>query len=310
MSRLFVGLDLGGTKIAAGLVDELGAVSRRAERPTPASAGSAAVVADCVALIREVVGTATVEALGVGAAGVIDNATGGVVSATDAIAGWAGTPLGAELSQAIGLPVTVLNDVHAHALGESWRGAGRDRTNVLVATVGTGIGGALVADGRVQAGRHGFAGHLGHVISADAVGLRCTCGRQGHIEGLASGPSILAVYRSSGGSPLPDAKSVVALAETDDGTSDGTIARTVVSNAAGAFGRVLGGLVNTLDPEVIIVGGGVARPGGLWWDSMSTALAAETLLPFHHYVLAHPLLAEDSAIVGGARAAMLGRKSQ
>src|SRR5690625_4183681 len=149
--------DLGGTKISAGLVDGAGRVHARRTVPTGAMAGPVAVVATLVEVLTVVREDAAAQALapaavGIGTAGVVDSGTGRIVSATDAIPGWAGTELGTSVAAALDLPTRVLNDVHAHALGEDTFGAGAGASSLLLVAVGTGIGGALVQGGAVLTG--------------------------------------------------------------------------------------------------------------------------------------------------------------
>src|SRR5690606_30724354 len=169
---LVVGLDIGGTKTAAGVVDRSGAVLAAETRATPAADGPGAILGAAAELVRALDGRrGIVAAVGVGSAGVIDPRTGRVLSATGTLAGWAGTDLRGELSRRLGLPVEVANDVHAHALGEQWRGAAAGRRDVLLVAVGTGVGASVVLDGRVRYGAHAVAGHAGHVPSGAAAGL-------------------------------------------------------------------------------------------------------------------------------------------
>ena len=139
--------------------------------------------------------------VGIGSAGVIDAARGVVVSATDAIHGWAGTALAAGLSSRLGLPpsaVRAVNDVHAHALGEAWLGAAAGSSSSLLVAFGTGVGGSFVLDGTPVLGHRYVGGHVGHFASPyayfDGAALPCVCGGSGHVEAIASGPAILESY--------------------------------------------------------------------------------------------------------------------
>jgi glucokinase len=297
---LVVGIDLGGTKTAAGLVDESGAVLARAEARTPASAGPRAVLDTAIHLAREVmVGRAFVRAVGIGAAGVVDPETRTVRSATDALPGWAGTRLGEELERALALPVATMNDVHAHAAGEAWLGGGRGKGTMLMVAAGTGIGGAWVIDGAVQLGANHVSGHIGHVPSPEATGLTCTCGAVGHLEVIASGPAIHAAYLRRGGDRVvADSRAVVDLAEAFD-----THARDVVATAARALGRVIGGFMNALDPDVVVVSGGLASAGELWWSALRAGVSAEAMPIVAACPLVPAVLGADGAILGAARAA-------
>ncbi|MFJ5229016.1 ROK family protein [Kitasatospora sp. NPDC088391] len=290
-------MDIGGTKTSAALVGPDGAVGRVVTVPTPAAEGPAAVLAAVAGAVRALGGEPA--AVGVGSAGVIDPARGRVVSATDAMPGWAGTELRSGLEQLLGLPVAVDNDVHAHALGEAWTGAARGARTVLLAAVGTGVGGSLLIDGRVHHGARNAAGHLGHLAVPEADGLPCTCGGTGHVEAVASGPALLAAYRRAGGGPdVTDLRAVAALAADGD-----PLAARTLATGARALGRALGGLANVLDPDLVLIGGGVAHCGPSWWEPLRAAFAAELLPPLAQLALTPCRLGTGAAIVGAARLA-------
>ncbi|MFE5792827.1 ROK family protein [Streptomyces sp. NPDC056503] len=294
---LVAGIDIGGTKTAAGLVDAHGTVLARRTRPTPAADGPAAVVAAAVRAVRELGGP--VAAVGVGSAGVVDPGSGRIVSATTALPGWAGTALRRDLEQALGVPVAVDNDVHAHALGEAWLGAAAGHRHVLLVAVGTGIGGSLLIDGRVHHGARYAAGHVGHVPVSAAAGLPCTCGGTGHVEAVGSGPALLAAYARSASAPVSSLAEVAARAAGGEET-----ARRVLAWGARALGEVLGGIVNTTDPGLVLVGGGVGGCGPEWWEPLREAFTAELLPPLKDVELRPCALGGDAAVLGAARLAL------
>jgi glucokinase len=263
-----IGVDIGGTKTRAGLVLPGGRAELIATVPTPATAGPAAVIAAVLGLVHQVrqeadtAGLPAPGAIGIGSAGVISPRSGSVLAATGHIAGWAGTPLAARVAQASGLPTRALNDVHAHALGEARYGAGQDLPVVLVVAAGTGVGGALVIDGIPQTGADGVAGHLGHVPAEEAHGLSCSCGRTGHLESVASGPGLLARYRQRGGYAA-DAREVVDAAGHGE-----PLAGECLALAGRALGRAAGGWINMVNPDAVVVTGGLAQAGKLWWSAL------------------------------------------
>jgi glucokinase len=291
-------VDIGGTKTAAALVDAFGEVVARTSAPTPGRAGAQAVLqtaADLVQRLRAREDAPTVAALGVGSAGVVDASTGRVLSATDVLAGWAGTDLRGELAARLGLPVTVVNDVHAHALGESRWGSGVGCETVLFLAVGTGIGASFIVDGRVLAGAHSVAGHAGHQPSPYAAKLACTCGGRGHLEAVASGPALVAEYRRRGGGPVEDLREVARRAGEGDPVAAG-----VVALGGAAVGSALGGLANLLDPHVIVVGGGVTGLGVPWWTDLREAFRADALPVLADVPVLESALGADAALVGAA----------
>ncbi|MEU7983848.1 ROK family protein [Streptosporangium canum] len=297
---LVVGVDIGGTKTSAGLVDSSGTLLAVRTLPTPAAQGPAAVLDTAAGLVAEVAsGAGDVTAVGVGSAGVVDPRRGVIVSATGAIAGWAGTDLRGEVSRRLGLPVTVGNDVHAHALGEQWRGAAAGYADVLLVAVGTGIGASVVLGGRVLRGAHSVAGHAGHVPAAAAAGRPCPCGGHGHVEAVASGPALLAEYRARAAAAVSGLADVARLAAQGD-----RIAVSVLAGGAAALGSTIGGLMNVIDPEVVVVGGGVAACGELWWQALREGIAAEVLPALREVPVGPAALGGDAALLGAARMAL------
>lgn len=295
-TQAILAVDIGGTKIAAGLVTADGAVTRRASRPTPAAAGGAAVLAAAIELGRQVADGSALRAVGVGSAGVIDPGEGVVRHATGALPGWAGTRVGPAFAEAFGVPTRVINDVHAHALGEARYGAGRGAASMLLVAVGTGIGGGYVVAGRLHVGARFVGGHVGHLPVPEAVGVPCPCGRIGHLEGLASGPGILAAYRAAGG----------AAAATDEvarrAHQGESLAREVLERCALATGRAVGALANVLDPAVVVIGGGVSGSGELWWAALRAGVALEAMDAVAAVPLRPAATGADAALLGAAAA--------
>lgn len=287
-------VDIGGTKIAVGLVDRDGVLLRSDTVPTPAADGPEAVL-DAAASAVLALGGAPL-AVGVGSAGVIDAACGVVTSATDALPGWPGTDLRGGMAVRLGLPVEVDNDVHAHAIGEVWLGAAAGSPTVLLVAVGTGVGGSLVVNGKVHHGAHSAAGHVGHTAVPSAEGAACTCGSAGHAEAVGSGPAMLAAFRARSGAPVTRLSEVSALADGGDAE-----AAAVLSKGAAAVGEAIGGLVNVLDPDVVLIGGGVSGCGGAWWWPLRETVAAQVLPPLRGIRLATGALGTHAALFGAAR---------
>lgn len=315
MEAAALGFDIGGTKTAAALVCGDGRVLEAVQTPTPAAQGPDAVLAAAAALGRRLLGGAArrgvrVAGAGVGTAGTVDHASGTVVYATASLPGWAGTRVGDRLGAALGLPVIVDNDVNAVAFAETHRSAAPAAGTVLYAAVGTGIGGAIVRDGRLERGSTGTAGELAHLLVPGGSGdQRCGCGRRDHLEAVACGPALAAAYRRRTGSGLgqagaaagPDLRRVAALAAAGDAHAD-----LAIVEGARVFGRTLAGLVNVLDPRAVVVGGGVAGIGPRWWRPMAEALRAECL-PGPARLELHPArLGADAGVVGAALLGLAG----
>lgn len=274
MSRVALGIDIGGTKIAAGLVDADGGAALDVQTvPCPAREGGSEVVAACLDLARRVLDDAPrveLVAVGVGTAGVVDGA-GRVTSATDLLRDWEGVPLGELVASAFGVPAAVLNDVHAFGLAEATRGSGAGAPSVLAVSVGTGIGGAFLAHGEVMRGRTGTAGSIAHIPTRWERGRRCGCGRSGHVEAVSSGPAIESEYAGRTGSTVPLAEIAV---RADDGDA---IAVAVIREAGLALGEALAAVVDTLDPDVVVLGGGVLNLRDRFLAPVREALTAHAL---------------------------------
>lgn len=314
-----IGVDLGGTKTAAGVVSPSGDVLASDTIPTLNRAGGEAILDATATLITGLVERAadaglTVSGVGVGSAGVIDAAAGTVVSATDAIRGWAGTALAGGLSSRLGLNVRAVNDVHAHALGEAWLGAAAGTSSSLMVAFGTGVGGSFVLHGSPVLGHRFVGGHVGHFASPYAVvngqPLPCVCGSAGHVEAIASGPAIHESFLRFGGSASAalDTRAVFGLVSGihDAGAAaaseeDVAAARAAVELGALAAGQAVGGLINILDPETVVISGGLADAGELWWKPMETALRQELLSPLVGVPVVPAALGNTAAIVGAAK---------
>ncbi|HJV99499.1 MAG TPA: ROK family protein, partial [Arthrobacter sp.] len=303
-----IGVDLGGTKTAAGVVAGDGEVLFSAAIPTLNRDGGAAILDATAALASSLLARAAaigavVDRVGVGSAGVIDASRGVVVSATDAIRGWAGTELAAGLASRLELPpsaVQAVNDVHAHALGEAWTGAAAGTASSLLVAFGTGVGGSFVLHGEPVLGHRYVGGHVGHFAppyaSDGGTPLPCVCGGSGHVEAIASGPAVREAYLRFGGqAPAPDARAVFALAANGEAA-----AVRAVGVAAAAAGQAVGGLANVLDPEVVVVTGGLADAGPLWWEPMERALRAELLPSLTDLPVLPAALGNAAALVGAA----------
>ncbi|MFE7504685.1 ROK family protein [Promicromonospora sp. NPDC057488] len=302
-----VGVDLGGTKIAAATVTASGGLGPLRSVPTPGQDGPDAVLDAVAGLVRAVVDAAgaPLRGVGVGTAGVVDVSRGVIVSATDTLPGWPGTDVAAEVRRRLvdvvagpgPLAVFVENDVDAHAAGEAWLGAAAGADSALLVAVGTGVGGAVVLDGRPVRGAHHLAGEMGHVPVPGAEGLPCTCGRPGHLEAIGAGPAIHRRYLALGGDPaVRDTREVVALARAGE-----ELAGSVVRAAATAVGRATAGVVTVLDPEVVVVGGGVANAGEVWWSAFESALRAEVVDVLADLSVRPAALGAAAAVLGAAR---------
>jgi glucokinase len=289
---LTIGVDIGGTKVLGGVVDEKGSVLVTARRPTPAD--DVAKTRDVIVeVVRELALGREIEAVGIGAAGWIDAGRSTVLFAPNLA--WRNEPLRDGVSAGTGLPVVVENDANVAAWAEFRYGAAEDADDSMVLfTVGTGIGGGIVLGGQIVRGAHGIAAELGHV-EAVPNGHLCGCGRRGCIEQYASG-SALVRFAQSGAKDDP-VKAALLLAKAGGEVSAITgpmvteAAREGDSVAIDAFhqigtwlGVAMADMVQILDPQVIVIGGGVIEAGDLLVnparDSFQENLAHRAKSPF------------------------------
>ncbi|MCW3156963.1 ROK family protein [Micropruina sonneratiae] len=282
-----IAVDIGGTKTAAARVDSAGGVVGLRTATTPARHGPQAIVNTAVELVHQL-DDPSVSAVAVAAAGVIDSKRGVVVYATDLLRDWAGTRVADQVTARVGRPTYVLNDVHAHALGEA---IATDAESLLLVAAGTGLGGGIVHAGRLLTGAHHCAGHLGHAPCPEAAGLRCSCGGEGHLECLASGSGLV----SASGGRFPDAKHLAAAATAGDPDAAACLER-----SGAALGRAIGGWVNLLDPDIVVVTGGLADSGELWWGPLLRTAAQEALPVARPVRIQSAHLGASAALVGAA----------
>jgi glucokinase len=272
-----IGLDVGGTKIAGFRVAGDGTVLERDREPTPGGGDGGAVLEAMEAMAKRLAGPDVV-AIGVGVAGMVEEATGVVRYGPNLP--FREVPMRERLAASTGLPCLLDNDASAAGWAEVLLGAGRGSTDMLLVTVGTGIGGAIVSGGRPFRGAHGFAAEIGHVI-VEPNGPRCGCGNLGCWEQVASGRAIGRLGRLAG--EREPGSLIVELAGGDPGRITGRVVTQAASQGDPAaievlaeVGRRLGtgiaGFVNVLDPDVVVVGGGVADAGGLLLDPAREAM--------------------------------------
>jgi glucokinase len=308
-----VGVDLGGTKILVGVVGPDHTILGRSKRSTPAEAGGPAILAAIVegidqALAEAGLGRSEVAGIGIGSPGPLDPSTGVIrFSANMNVKDW---PLGSDLSEAMGRPTLLRNDVRVGGYGEFRLGAGRGYRNVLAAFVGTGIGGCLILDGQVFEGATGNAGEIGHLV-VKANGPKCGCGREGCLEALASRSAITRrihkaakrgeftslahkVEKKSG--KLKSGELAAAVAQGD------LVAVREVERAAHYLGLGLGGVANLLGPELIVIGGGVtAALGPNFLDLVRASARQQVLVDPDETIKIEPAaLGDDAGILGAA----------
>ncbi len=305
---LVVGVDVGGTKVLAGVVSPEGHVVRSTRRVTPGRAATPEAVEDTlVEAVVHAAGDRPVTAVGVAAAGFVDAAGARVRFAPHLP--WRGEDVRSRLSDRLGVPVFLDNDANCAAHAESAYGAGRGASSMVLVTMGTGIGGALVLDGRIWRGANGMAGEFGHQqVVPD--GAPCECGRRGCWEQYSSGNALVRDARSRLG------VEPTVLTDLCDGDPDLLTGPMVTAAAAdgdlvarGAFGRIgewlgtgLANLVAAFDPELIVIGGGVSEAGDRLLDPARDALARSLVGVGHRVVppVVGATLGPEAGLIGAA----------
>lgn len=305
-----IGVDVGGTKVLGGVVDEFGAVVKSARRDTPREGGTALTqaIAD---VARELMTEYEVDSVGVSAAGFVSSDRKTML-ATPNISGWNGVDLDYELTSLIGLPVVIENDANAAAWGEARFGAGRGKRNLLLLTIGTGIGGGIVINGELFRGAFGVASEVGH-MRVVPEGHLCGCGARGCFEQYSSGNALMRHAREAIAANPDVARNLLA---RGNGTIEGLTGRAITEAARdgdpvalAAFnttGQWLGAGIATLsvilDPECVVIGGGVIDAGEILLAPTRTAL--ERYMPFagkHPYPeLIAAQLGNEAGLVGAA----------
>lgn len=298
---VLLGLDLGGTKISAVVGTPDGRIIRKAVVPTRGEEGPERVVSRIIDLLRLVresaqVSAASVAVLGISHGGPVDPRTG--LCSSPNIPGWRDIDLGSSLGKALGYPVALDNDANAGAVAEFLYGAGRGLKHICYMTMGTGIGGGIVSEGRVFRGAFGMAGEIGHVtIVRD--GRLCSCGQRGCLQAYASGPAIEAMAAERAAAdhdtellPLVDSVGRIPCEKLCELARQGNAnARAVLQDAATAMGIGVANLIKVVDPELVAIGTLAVRAGDLLLDRINEVAYAEYggLMPERRPIVASEL---------------------
>ena len=292
-------VDIGGTKIAAGLIDAAGRLLHQNRQPTPRSADPDEVWAAARRTIADALTAAggTVSGVGISSAGPIDLSEGTVSPVN--IPAWRGFGIRDRVAAAVpGVPVRLAGDGLCMALGEHRRGAGQGAAFLLGMVISTGIGGGLVLDGVPYDGRTGNAGHVGHMV-VDVNGENCNCGGRGCVETIASGPNLVAWARKQGWAGA-DAKSLAEAA-----TRGEDIAVRAFRRGAQAVAAMIASVAAVCDLDLVVIGGGVANAGPVLFDPLREALRQYAALDFIAGLRVLPAaLGGEAGLVGAA--ALLG----
>jgi glucokinase len=324
MPRFAIGVDLGGTNMRIAAVDEKGGLLEKITSGTQVGLGRDTILDHMTDAIRTLAhkyaSTGALAGIGVGVPGIIDMDTGLLRQAPN-LPGWADYPVREEIERRLLTRVVLENDANAAALGESWLGAARDVDSMCMITLGTGVGGGLVLRGRVWHGMTGMAGELGH-INVEPEGPPCGCGSRGCLEQFASAKAVERMAREAmergkapglarvaAENPEFNARLVYQMAVQGDGP-----AQEIFHRVGWALGIVMAGLVNLLNLNMYVVGGGVASA----WEAFAPSLLAEVRQrsmvytatqrdpnPQRHTIITRALLGNDAGLFGAARLPMV-----
>jgi glucokinase len=292
-NRCAVGIDLGGTNIFGGLVDGTGKILTTTKRPTPVAEGPQGVFSAMKAMIRELLGQAggrDVVGIGLGIPGLLDRAKG--MSVFSPNMKWQNVPVLSEFTE-FGLPVDMDNDVRCHAIGELHFGAGKGVLNFILITLGTGIGSGIVLDGQLYRGTSGVAGEIGH-ITLEPGGPQCGCGKQGCFEAIASGKNVGRRAKEAG--IAESARELFDKARAGD-----QAALALVDRVGYDLGRGISIYAHLMNPQRVIVGGGMAQAGDLLFEPMRRYAQAESMPGVRgSYDIVPAVFGDEAGVVGSA----------
>ncbi|UJL44847.1 ROK family glucokinase [Virgibacillus sp. NKC19-16] len=311
MNKIIIGVDIGGTTVKIGFINDSGEILNKWEIPTNKSNAGMSIIDDIWQSIRLQLtelnlDTDMILGIGVGAPGFIDGDNGFVYEAVNI--GWENFELAKQLKDKSEVPVFVENDANIAVLGENWKGAGNQARNVIAITLGTGVGGGIIANGAILNGENGMAGEIGHT-TIDPKGYLCNCGRKGCLETIASATGIarqaMDKVKNNPTSTLADhyrqtgtvsAKDVFDLAKNGD-----TDCKHIIHDTADTLGLFIANMGTTINPSKVLIGGGVSKAGD--------QLLREIKNAFHKYALPRvsniceikiAQLGNDAGIIGGA----------
>lgn len=309
MSKYIVGIDIGGTKVKLGVLDIEGTILDKWEIATNLADNGAYIVEDMWSSLARhplLADLGSVLGIGVGAPGFVDAQTGNVYEAVNI--GWKDFGLGDMLRRKCAFPVFVENDANIAALGENWRGAGNQAKDLIVVTLGTGVGGGIIANGEILHGINGTAGEIGHIV-IDPQGYACNCGRTGCLDTIASATGIARqameelaleptgkladLYARQG---AVSAKEVFSLAEAGDPSCIRVIAR-----VADKLGIALANAAGIINPSKILIGGGVSQAGDWFLADIRAAFVRHSLARIGTITrIEYARLGNDAGMIGAA----------
>ena len=308
MERYGFGIDLGGTTCKLGLFQADGTLMEKWEIPTDTRENGKNVLPDIAASIEEKIrqhhiSREQIIGAGIGVPGAVNNE--GVVNRCINL-GWGIVPVSKELSSLLSVPVYTANDANVAALGEAWKGSGNGYSSIAMITLGTGIGGGVVLDGQIINGFHGAAGELGHIVVNPEEQDACNCGNHGCIEQYASATGIVRQARkqlaeSSVDSVLRKEQDLSAKSVFDAAKAGDVLAKKIAEEVCDMLGRVIGTICNVINPEAVIIGGGVSRAGDILLELVQEGFRNSVFHASRDTVIRLASLGNDAGIYGAMK---------
>lgn len=311
--HILIGVDIGGTNIVVAAISPSGEVLAKATtatRPTDGPAAGVSRILDLIGQIQSAAGTRPLAGVGIGCTGPVDRITGHIYN-PHTLPTWDAFPLTEALQQKLDVPVIIENDAHAGALGEHWRGAGRDVKHMVYITVGTGVGGGILVDGALYTGANGLAGEIGHLPISLDNGPLCYCGIRGCLESLVSAPALIKQARDRVRQMNSlilsyvdnDVSLITPRVIAEAARSSDELAMHLIAKAAYTLGIGLRSLIVTLAPEMIVLGGGVMNSFDLFMPGIQAAID-NLHLPTDYIRIKHAELGLNAGVIGCARAVL------
>lgn len=307
--RKVIGIDVGGTFIKAAAITEMGEIVAKEEWATEAEKGTNALLNRLAEIARASTNRAgwrwdDVTGVGIGLPAFLDFEQGIVEEAVNL--GWKNVHIGKEMEKRLAIPIRFDNDANMAALGEAWIGGGRGYKHILAVTLGTGVGGGVVIDGRIYRGANGMAGEIGHMVLEPLHGEKCNCGQIGCLETISSASAILRATKKrlqqGEASSLLSVDNLTTKDVFEHAAAGDPVAREVIDHAIHQLGYALALLGNALNPEVIVIGGGPSRAGDILYKPLREYFAKYALKRVVEKARIRPAeLGNDAGVIGAAR---------
>lgn len=295
-------VDIGGTKIAVGIVDQTGKVLAKSECPSDAAGGYAKALQRIIGMLRETSNdcNAEIDGIGIGSTGVVYPGSG-EFGDVDLLPGWRGNNPVQDLAQEFGVGVALENDGDASVLGEYAWGVGKERARLIYVTVGTGIGGGIILDGRLYRGANMAHPEIGHQV-IDASGPACSCGYRGCWEALATGPAMAAWFNTSAEAENRTIRKLNAAEICDLARIGDALALCAIERESFYLGQGVANLINCFVPDLIVFGGSMMKSSDLFLGRMREVIQQGCrFVPAEKTELALASLGENANLIGAAR---------